>query len=164
MRLPYLSPRMFVVDAMHNIWEGLFRDLLGKLLNRPDGMGLWEDDESAGEKSGGDDEEDEDDREADDMEDGGDGDAVGAKRLKSWEELIRSWKFPRSVGPMMGKIGHKLSKLKVTGTIIRTHTHIYTYTLTTLTSPHTHTYTPIHTYKRIHSHTSTRHDHHRVRS
>jgi hypothetical protein len=109
---------MFVVDAMHNIWEGLFRDLLGKLLNRPDGMGLWDDDESEGEKSEDGGEEGESEGHAEDMGGDGDGELVGAQRLRVWEEMIRSWKFPRSVGPMMGKIGHKLSKLKVRNTII----------------------------------------------
>jgi hypothetical protein len=129
-RLPYLSPRMFVVDPMHNVWEGLFRDLLGKLMNRPEGMELWADDESEGDTSGegggegdgmgeGDDEEGmggddyEDDWMGEDVGEGGDGDDVGTKRLKGWEELLKRWRFPRNVGPMMGKIGHKLSKLKV---------------------------------------------------
>jgi hypothetical protein len=103
---------MFVVDSMHNVWEGLFRDLLGKLMNRPDGMELWADDETEGDTSG------EEGGEGDgmsegDVDEGGDGDDVGTKRLKGWEELLKRWRFPRNVGPMMGKIGHKLSKLKV---------------------------------------------------
>jgi hypothetical protein len=143
MRLPYLSPRMFVVDPMHNVWEGLFRDLLGRLLNRPEGMELWADDKMDGDTS----EEDKEDEnkdinanegmenaddemdvegaadQASDGEDGdGDGDGVDAKRLRAWEELIQRWRFPRCVGPMMGKIGHKLSKLKVRDVYARTHT------------------------------------------
>jgi hypothetical protein len=162
MRLPYLSPRMFVVDPMHNVWEGLFRDLLGRLLNRPEGMDVWVDDtmdgdtseedkegegvdEGKGVNAGGGMESDYDEVEVEGAADkasegedgGGDGDGVDAKRLQAWEELIQRWRFPRCVGPMMGKIGHKLSKLKVRDVCARVpHSHTHTHTHT-----HTHIYT-----------------------
>ena len=43
MRLPYTDPSMFVVDAMHNIWEGVWRDLLSQMVNRPaPGVSDWD--------------------------------------------------------------------------------------------------------------------------
>jgi hypothetical protein len=155
---------MFVVDAMHNIWEGLFRDLLGKLLNRPDGMGLWDDDESEGETSNDGGEGDESEGEAPEMGDDGDGEGVDAKRLNVWEELIRHWRFPRSVGPMMGKIGHKLSKLKVQDMIV--HTDIsFTSARTNMKFPRSRWRTSSNTsYAHTHTHTHTHHDIRRAQS
>jgi hypothetical protein len=155
MRLPYLSPRMFVVDPMHNVWEGLFRDLLGRLLNRPEGMELWVDDNvddesseedegkdvAAGEGMDSDGDEEVEEGAAGNAKDAGggdgDGDSVDAKRLQAWEDLIKRWKFPRCVGPMMGKIGHKLSKLKVSDAFARIpHSHTHTHTNTHTPSYH----------------------------
>jgi hypothetical protein len=177
-RLPYMTPRMFVVDPFHCIWEGLFRDLLNMMINRPGYVATWNASAEDGaepaaaangpavpagdplaaaparpshkRKRGGDRAMDlsEDDQEeqtppkkkrktkANQGKSNGAtkkktaaanrgkskrcqkkktaaaGDTEVAKWLKVWEEDLGRWTFPSSIGPMLGKVGHKLAGIK----------------------------------------------------
>jgi hypothetical protein len=75
--LEYFDPsRMTVLDPLHNLWEGLFKDLLKQFLNSTV-SGVTK---------------------------------LADKVLKMFETEVGRCRFPRSMGPVLGKIGHKMSR------------------------------------------------------
>lgn len=77
LRLSYFDPaRMLVLDPLHNVWEGMFKDLLKKWVNSPDHKLR----------------------------------ALPEKLLTQMEAATKRCRFPRSMGPVLGKIGHKMAK------------------------------------------------------
>jgi hypothetical protein len=75
--LEYFDPaRMTVLDPLHNLWEGLFKDLLKQFLNSTE-------------------------KEVK---------TLTKKLLEEFENEVAATRFPRSMGPVLGKIGHKMSK------------------------------------------------------
>ena len=77
--LEYFDPsRMLVLDPLHNIWEGLFKDLLKQFVKTTDtGTGVKK---------------------------------LSEKILDEFEREVSNARFPRSMGPVLGKIGHKMSR------------------------------------------------------
>jgi hypothetical protein len=112
MRLAYAAPFMFTVDGMHNVWEGLTVDLLHQILDQQSSkLPAWGGDaegKTPGVHSDADDEQSEGDRPGGVAPEK----AQMKKVLRRWEADLRRIRFPRSVGPIAGKVGHKLSKLK----------------------------------------------------
>jgi hypothetical protein len=77
LRLVYFDPsRMTLLDPLHNIWEGLFKDLLKQFLKDTK-------------------------KEVTKLSD---------KILGDFETEVGRCRFPRSMGPVLGKIGHKMSR------------------------------------------------------
>jgi hypothetical protein len=92
LRLVYFDPsRMTLLDPLHNIWEGLFKDLLKQFLKGKDDKGK-------------------DDKGKDDKGKDQKVTKLSEKVLTEFETEVGRCKFPRSMGPVLGKIGHKMSR------------------------------------------------------
>jgi hypothetical protein len=77
LRLEYFEPsRMTVLDPLHNMWEGLFKDLLKQFLKGTNKKVT----------------------------------KLSDKLLAEFEIEVGRCRFPRSMGPVLGKIGHKMSR------------------------------------------------------
>jgi hypothetical protein len=75
--LEYFDPvRMTVLDPLHNLWEGLFKDLLKQFLQSDEKKVK----------------------------------TLSKKILEEFENEVSTTRFPRSMGPVLGKIGHKMSR------------------------------------------------------
>jgi hypothetical protein len=75
--LEYFDPsRMTVLDPLHNVWEGLFKDLLKQFVESTNANVM----------------------------------RLSTQILTEFENEVRRCRFPRSMGPVLGKIGHKMSR------------------------------------------------------
>jgi hypothetical protein len=77
LRLSYFDPaRMLLLDPLHNVWEGMFKDLLKIWVKHPNNELR----------------------------------CITKKMTQAMEAATKRCRFPRSMGPVLGKVAHNMSK------------------------------------------------------